>query len=400
MTTALAVSNKSKKRKVKKKEKMKAIKFLSLMLAVLTLLCLIIGCSEDEKRQDGEPSDGTHTITDHNGNTVTVPNTINRIVVCEPYPLASVLSVFFNSADRIVGMSPACMSAAKSGLLGELYPAILNAETAFINGTDLNIEELIRLEPDVVFYSSTSKAMGEQIKSAGLAGIAVSADKWEYNAIDTLENWIILLDELFPSDKARASAVREYSKKIYDMVQGRVSSIPDAERERVFFLFQYSETTLMTSGKRFFGQWWADAVGALNVGAELTENKSVAVNMEQVYKWDPTLIFITNFTTATPGTLYENSVGNYDWSGIDAVKNGRVYKMPLGLYRSYTAGVDTPITLLWLAKYTYPELFEDIDITSETKKYYKEVFGIDLTDDQANKIFAPPSSAGDVSPIG
>lgn len=378
---------------------MKAIKFLSLMLAALTLLCLFCGCSEDKKKQDGEASDGTHTVTDHNGNTVTVPNTINRVVVCEPYPLASVLSVFFNSADRIVGMSPACMSAAKSGLLGELYPAILNAETAFINGTDLNIEELIRLEPDVVFYSSTSKAMGEQIKSAGLAGIAVSADKWEYNAIDTLENWIILLDELFPSDKARASAVREYSKKIYDMVQGRVSSIPDAERERVFFLFQYSETTLMTSGKRFFGQWWADAVGALNVGEELTENKSVAVNMEQVYKWDPTLIFITNFTTATPGSLYENSVGSYDWSGIDAVKHGRVYKMPLGLYRSYTAGVDTPVTLLWLAKYTYPELFGDIDITSETKKYYKEVFGIDLTDDQANKIFAPPSSAGDVSPI-
>ena len=67
--------------------------------------------------------------------------------------------------------------------------------------------------------------------------------------------------------------------------------------------------------------------------------------------------------------------------------------MPLGMYRSYTAGIDTPITLLWLAKTVYPEKFEDIDITDETKKYYKELFGIDLTDEQAQKIFAPASSA-------
>ena len=68
--------------------------------------------------------------------------------------------------------------------------------------------------------------------------------------------------------------------------------------------------------------------------------------------------------------------------------------MPLGMYRSYTCGVDTPVTLLWLAKTVYPSLFEDIDITAETKKYYQEVFGITLTDEQANKIFSPVSAAG------
>ena len=67
--------------------------------------------------------------------------------------------------------------------------------------------------------------------------------------------------------------------------------------------------------------------------------------------------------------------------------------MPLGMYRSYTCGVDTPVTLLWIAKTVYPDLFKDIDITEETKKYYKEVFGITLTDEQATKIFAPTSKA-------
>ena len=78
----------------------------------------------------------------------------------------------------------------------------------------------------------------------------------------------------------------------------------------------------------------------------------------------------------------------------NAIKNKEVYKMPLGMYRSYTCGVDTPVTLLWLAKTAYPSLFEDIDITAETKKYYSEVFGITLTDEQANKIFSPVTAAG------
>ena len=79
---------------------------------------------------------------------------------------------------------------------------------------------------------------------------------------------------------------------------------------------------------------------------------------------------------------------------MDAVKNERVYKMPLGMYRSYTPGVDTPITLLWLAKTAYPEQFEDMDIIAETQKYYKEVFDVDLSASQAESIFAPAAEVG------
>lgn len=70
-----------------------------------------------------------------------------------------------------------------------------------------------------------------------------------------------------------------------------------------------------------------------------------------------------------------------------------IRSVSLGMYRSYTPGIDTPITLLWLAKTAYPEKFGDIDITQETKDYYKEVFGIDLSDEQANSIFAPVAAA-------
>nr|MCR5781267.1 Fe3+-citrate ABC transporter substrate-binding protein [Clostridia bacterium] len=62
--------------------------------------------------------------------------------------------------------------------------------------------------------------------------------------------------------------------------------------------------------------------------------------------------------------------------------------------RSYTPGVDTPVTLKWLAKTVYPDLFADIDITAETVEYYKAVFGVELTNEQAEMIFAPLNGAG------
>ena len=335
----------------------------------------------------------THTVVDHLDNAVEVPYEVNRIVVCEIYPLPSALTVFFDSAEKIVGMPAPSMTAAANGLLGQLYPQILDAQTGFIDGSTINMEELLKLQPDVVFYSASQPQEGEQLRNAGIPALAVSVNKWQYNAIETLNNWIDLLSQVFPEND-KTQVVREYSDKMYDLVQQRVANLEEADRQRVFFLFQYTDTNMLTSGKQFFGQWWADAIGAVNVAQELEKDNSVAVNMEQVYAWNPSLIFVTNFTKFGPEDLYNNTVGTYDWSAVDAVKNHQVYKMPLGMYRSYTPGVDTPVTLLWLAKSAYPQLFNDIDLIAETKAYYQEVFGIALTDEQASAIFAPPAEAG------
>lgn len=344
--------------------------------------------SENETKKEG-----THVIVDHAGYEVEVPYEIERIAVGGILPLPSVLAVFFDSADKIVGMAPNSMSAAENGLLGELYPEILNAETGYINGSDVNLEELMKLDPDVVFYNASQKEQGDQLRNAGFAAVAISVNKWEYNSIETLNEWIKLLSEIFP-DNEKSELVANYSKEIYDMVQGRVAEIPEEERERVFFLYKYTDTSMETSGANFFGQFWADAAGAVNVAEELTTDNQVAANMEQIYTWNPSTIFITNFTEAQPEDLYTNAIGNYDWSAIDAVQNEKVFKMPLGMYRSYTPGVDTPVTLLWFAKTTYPELFEDIDMVQETKDYYMDVFGVELTDEQAASIFAPEANVG------
>lgn len=375
-------------------------KMLAMLLAVAMVLSLA-ACGSTNGSEGGDANHsgsadaqtGTHVVVDHSGYEITVPDEIDNVVVCDILPLVSVLTVFFDSGEKIVGMSATSMGAAENGLLGELYPEILDAETGFIDGSTVNVEELMKLEPDVVFYNASRAELGEQLRNAGFAAVAISVNKWEYDCITTLNEWIGLLGEIFP-DNNKTELVEKRSDEMYQLVQERLASVPEEEREQVLFLYKYSDTSIETSGAKFFGQWWADATGSVNVANELTTDNAVAVNMEQIYTWNPSVIFITNFTTAGPEDLAGNTVGNYDWSVVDAVKDGRVYKMPLGMYRSYTPGVDTPVTLLWMAKTTYPEQFADLDITEETIKYYKEVFGVELTKEQAESIFTPSEEAG------
>ena len=361
------------------------------LILVVIMLFAAAGCGGSQSSSGQK--EGTHVVIDHLDYEVEVPYEINRIAVANILPIPSFLAVFFDSAEKIVGMSPNSMNAAENSLLGELYPEILKAETGYMNGVDVNLEELMKLEPDIVIYSAAQPEQGEQLRNAGFAAIAVSPSKWGYDAVETLNQWIKLFSELFPEND-KTEVVEQYSNEIYQMIQERVVDIPDAERERVFFLFKYTDTSLETSGSSFFGQYWAEAVGAINVAEEITTDNQVSANMEQIYAWNPSMIFISNFTTAQPEDIYNNTIGSYDWSAIDAVKNQQVRKMPLGMYRSYTPGVDTPVTLLWFAKTTYPELFKDIDIVQETKDYYSEVFGVQLTDEQAASIFDPEAKAG------
>ncbi len=397
----------------------KNVKFIAIVLGILMLLSAVSGCSDAATAEESalpepaetasaaptqqtaeasaaeEPQGDTIIVTDHSGNEVVLPQEINRVVVTSIYPMPAALSMFLGSAEKLVGIHPVSMAAAQNSVLSKVFPEILNASTGFVQGSDINMEELIKLDPDVVIYSAGNKAEEELYKNAGIPAVGISATNWDYDVIKTYDEWINILGQMFP-DHDKSQVVSDYSREIYDFVQERVKDIPEEERTRALFLFTYDETAIMTSGKHFFGQYWADASGAVNVAGVLDTEQSVEINMEQIYEWDPDVIYITNFTPAQPEDLYTNNIGGDDWSQVKAVKDERVYKMPLGSYRSYTPGVDTPLTLLWVAKTMYPDQFADIDMTQKVKEYYSQIFGIELTDEDVSKMYTPSSDAGNI----
>lgn len=337
---------------------------------------------------------GTRIVVDDNGDKVEVPEKIERVVVTNILPLASAVAVYLNDGSRIVGMHPASYSAAKNGLLGELYPEVLKADTGFIQGASLNIEALMALRPDIVLVNAPDRRMIDMIRGAGLAAFGISPSKWHYDVIETHNRWMQSLAQLFPEAKGKGELIEKKSREIAKMVADRTKDLPREERARILFIFRYDAKSLVTSGKNFFGQYWCDAVGGINVAEGITaDNSNAVIGMEEVYGYDPDVIFITNFTAALPEDIYGSKIGGDDWSPVKAVREKRVYKMPLGIYRSYTPSADTPLTLLWMAKRVYPERFKDVDLTTEVKKYYQTVFGVSLTEKQISRMFSPEAAA-------
>lgn len=352
------------------------------------------GQEKAAEAEAGEAAAETVTITDHADRTVTVPTNPDNVIILDILPLPSVLTVFLNSAETIKAMEPASMNAAKNGILSELYPEILNVRTDIMDGEDVNVETLLSMEPQIVFYNAGNKALGEKLENAGLTAVGVSPTKWKYDCIETYDQWIGLLSEIYP-DKGKMEEVSAYSNEIYDRIKEKTADIPEEERKKILFLFQYDDKKMITSGSSFFGQWWCDAVGAVNVANGVTaDNSNAVITMEQVYEWNPDMIVITNFTQTMPDDLYNNAVGSDDWSTVAAVQNHEVYKMPLGTYRTYTPGVDTPMTLQWLAKKAYPDLFADVDLAEEVRNYYNELYGITVTDEQMEAMYNPAKEAG------
>ena len=162
-------------------------------------------------------------VSDDNGTSVDVPEHISRIVVTNILPLASAVTMYLGDGSRIVGMHPASMSAAKSGLLGELHPEVLQADTHFIQGANLNLESLMALKPDLVLINASDRRMLDRVRAAGLTAFGISAVKWHYDVEATYEGWMRSLKALFPDAKANSAAMAEKFRHYRTLIAERTS---------------------------------------------------------------------------------------------------------------------------------------------------------------------------------
>lgn len=346
--------------------------------------------AEEETEDAAEAIEG-RTIIDHDGHEVTLPDEINRIVISSLLPMPSVYCLFDGSADKLVGMHPSSMAAAQNSQLAKIFPNVLNASTDFVQGGVVNAEELIKLEPDIVIYAAGNEEEYNIINEAGLTAVGISARAFEYDCVRTFEEWVKILGEIF-NEQDKAAGIADYGYEVHDEIQAKLDEAgEDLKRPRAMILFNYGAGSTTVGANGFFSEYWLTSTGAVNVATELTGTPEV--NMEQIYEWDPEIIYITNFSPALPEDLYTNAVGEDDWSSVTAVKNKQVYKMPLGMYRWFPPASDTPLVLQWLAKHNQPELFKDIDMEQEMKDYYQRFYGVELTDDDINEIFNPAREA-------
>ncbi len=372
-------------------------------LVVLLILSIVTGILAGCGTQGNTASNGasqlanantgdaeTITITDDEGNEVTIPKNPQRIVITSIMPLPSVYALYQGGVDNLVGIPAASKSAAEYSYLAKMYPEILEIESGFSEGGEINIEEILNLEPDVIFYRAGEESEAQMYANAGIPAVAFSTTKFGTDTIATFNGWIELLDQIFGGGD-KTQGIVDYGNEILTMLRERTATLTEEEKPRAIIFGGYAANQMQVAGGNIFAEFYLTEAGAINMGTNLSGTQNVT--MEQIYEWDPEVIFINNFCPYLPEDFYNNAIDGYDWSNVSAVQNRRVYKFPLGTYRWYPPAGDAPLSLVWVAKQIHPELFADIDMDQMVKDYYQDFYGYTLTDEDLQEIYNPPREA-------
>lgn len=336
---------------------------------------------------------GYRTVVDNNGIAVQIPDKIERVAIVWLLPLPSVMAVYQGGdVSNLVAMPPDSLNAAENSILSRYSPEILNVSTAFYEGGELNMEELMNLNPDVVFYSGPV-TRAEPFEAAGIPAVAFSTTSDDNpSTLDALERWFTLLDDVLQYEGSNYKEIIAYGREIEVEIASRVSDLPEAERKKMMIISHYNDSVLSVGGKNSFTEYYCKAVNSIDVAAGSPDGNS---NMEQIYEWAPEIIFLSTLTSYMPKDLYENTAAaGHDWSSVPAVQNKQVFKFPLGMHRWWPPSTDVPLSLLWIAKTTYPERFEDINMEEKTREYYQKYYNMELSDQDLEWIFNPFENLG------
>lgn len=362
-----------------------------IVLLPLVLIFGLIGCGSKSISSSSTSSQGKYpyTITDQAGRQIVIDRPYTRVAMTSVRPVPAAYLAATGGINELVGINPSSMTAAKSSMLAVLAPGILNCATGYVDGNETNIEELLKLKPDVAFCLNTNTDEINSLEAVGIRAVGM-----ETNGIDAIElfsQWAKLIGDVMGKEN-QAGAIIEHSRAVAQKVKEVAATIPQNEKKTVMFLYTDDGNTIKVGGSKLYSQYWSETIGAVNAAAEVS-NVAV-VNMEQIYKWNPDYIFITNFTETQPEDLYNNKYPGQDWSSLNAVKQGHVYKIPLGVYRWFTPTSDGALMLEWTAQKVYPNYYNYYNIETEIRNHYSKFYGYNLNDQELALILKPSSDAG------
>lgn len=362
--------------------------YIRRILVALVLIAIPLAASASgnaDRRQEAAPQDtidrapATRKVIDGLGREVVIPTQFDRVVSL-PIPIPSVFFTIDGSGSRVIGMHPSSYSAIEGSILGRIAPELLEAETAFVNqGFQVNIEELLALQPDIVFQWASQSEEIAKIEAVGLPVIAVGGGGQDFRSA---REWLRLVGEVTGRTERLDELIR-YHEQTEQLVADRIAEVPENERPRAMVLH--------TPPLQARDYAWLETAGARNV-AQGMPNWISEIGIEQLYEWNPDVLYITNFTDVQPEDLYENRIDGFDFSVVSAVANRRVYKVPMGGYRWDPPSQESPLMLLWLAKNHFPQRFEDIDMPTEIRSFYERFYSYTPSDEEIEAILSSPGT--------
>ncbi|WP_320537442.1 ABC transporter substrate-binding protein [Pseudarthrobacter sp. IC2-21] len=325
----------------------------------------------------------TISVTDQRGKTLTFARPVTRVVTI-PMPAASLLVAVDRTADHLAAMHNASWVAMRDGIMGTIFPKALELphEIATQDFT-ANVESVRALDPDVVIQWSDAQLI-DPLEKAGLNVIGLTNTGKQ----EDVDAWMAMFAAMLGKPE-RAADIKARSDAdlaaVKDLAAGRGSTRPS------ILYFNRFTGGLKVAAANSYNDFYIKLVGGTNPATgndPLKGSGMVGLDVEQVLRWDPEIILLGNFDNAVPQDLYSNPV----WQPVSAVRNRRVYKVPLGGYRWDPPGQESPLMWHWLSDIAFPR--QQSLLRNKVVEYFDFLYGHKPTAAELDKILWTTANAG------
>lgn len=340
--------------------------FKTLCITLLGALALSISFNVQAQR----------VVQYYQNQSITVPDSPERVATS--WNAQNAILAMLGAGDKIVSTTDLVKTIP---FFTEIVPAIKTASISSKGNNDtLNIETLIVSQPQIFF--ATGKLSDAQMSALKNAGISVALLK--SGSMDALLERTLITGEILGSSSHQlAKDYLVYFQRNKALVKNAVGEVSTNKPMKVYHAFG---SPLRTSGAPSLNNDWIALAGGVNVAEHWFDNvpsRAGDVSLEQVIHANPDVI-VTMYARDTE--IIKNAP---EWQSITAVREGRVYTNPKGLFWWCRETTEEALQFLWLATVLYPEQTAHIDIRKETQQFYKTFFNIALTDQQLEYILKP-----------
>lgn len=318
----------------------------------------------------------TRVITEPDGTKVTIPVNPQRIA-CVYHPAYDKV-VMLSQGSRItylpMTLSPWAV---------KFYPELKNGVKGN-PGVVPDPEKLLSLNIDLVIYPK-GRQNKEQSKQTGIPMVCPFDVKYVPKNIDDFTNEFekqiyFLADVLGGDAKVKADRYCKYLRDITKSVKARTSKIKQADKPRVYY--GQAANIYATQGYNTNMYWYTELAGGIYLYKK-NAPYFATVSREELIGWDPDIIMTGMNGVSLAGKKSKPIALDKQ---LRAQKEGKVYNVPFGMFYWEMTSCETALLPLYLGKKFHPGLFADWDLTSEMKKFYFEIYGVKITDRDAQRI--------------
>ena len=276
-------------------------------------------------------------LFDDLGREVEIPFSCERIISLSPSNTEIVFAL--SLGEKLVGVTTYCN-----------YPEEAKEKEKIGTITEVSLEKIVELEPDIVLASSlTPREVVGRLESLGIK-VFVLDPKSISEVMEDIEKTGILLGVETRGKELK----RELEQKIKE-VEDRVSHLSPEERPTVFHLLWHEP--LWTAGKDTFINEFITLAGGKNVVEDLSGY--VTVDLEEFIRRNPDIITVVENHGEGGNLPYQFLLSDSRLQVIKAIQNHKVFPVDADIVsRSSPRVVDALYTF---AHIIHPEIFGEYE---------------------------------------